>query len=433
MDDRPCVGGADAGGRVGKEARILLAIGAAGSAIGTISKAARTGADEIASMRVLVCLLLVGCSGMHTAPSVGTGTGGGEDGATPTVPAGGVTATFPIPDWPTGAPGDVGIDAAQLDEAAAVAEADGSQCLLVMRHGVLVYERYFGGTDAATAHKSWSIAKSHSATLVGIALDRGELHSLDDHVADYVPEWQGTDRAAITIRDLLRMTSGLSWNAFQDYVAMATLAPDDTAFALGLSASAAPNTSWTYNNAAVQILEPLMRNATGVAIDAYAEEHLWSRIGMHATWAHDATGHATTYANVLATCRDHARLGYLYLHNGLWGGARVLPSAWVHAALTPSQAFNRAYGFLFWLNGEAPAVDAMNQPWPGRMVPFAPTDLFAERGFGNQFVDVIPSLDLMVVRFGADPLEPFDVADMTSDAQFVKHDAILAPILDGVH
>jgi CubicO group peptidase (beta-lactamase class C family) len=248
-----------------------------------------------------------------------------------------------------------------------------------------------------------------------------------------VPEWQGTDRAAITIRDLLRMTSGLSWNAFQDYVELATLAPDDTAFALGLGASDPPNTKWVYNNGAVQILEPLLRNATGMPIDAWAEEVLWSKIGLRATWAHDATGHATTYANVLATCRDHARLGYLYLHGGLWAGQRVLPAAWVQEALTPSQPFNRAYGLLFWLNGEAPAIDAMNEAWPDRMVPFAPKDLFAERGFGNQFVDVIPSLDLLVVRFGSDPLGTFDVADLTSDAQFEKHDAILAPILAGVH
>jgi CubicO group peptidase (beta-lactamase class C family) len=387
-----------------------------------------------------ICVVLIGCAGPPASPvpSVGGagdagGSGAGGNGATPAEPPGGVTATFPIPDWPSGAPGEVGLDAGKLDEAAAVAAGDGSQCLLVIRHGLLVYERYFDGTDAATAHKSWSIAKSHSATLVGIALARGELHSLDDAVAAYVPEWQGSDRAGITIRDLLRMTSGLSWNAFQDYVELATLAPDDTAFALGLPASDPPNTTWVYNNAAVQILEPLVRNATGRSIEAYAEEHLWSRIGMHATWAHDPSGHPTTYANVLASCRDHARLGYLYLHDGLWAGERVLPSEWVHAALTPSQTFNRAYGFLFWLNRETPAVDAMNEPWAGRMVPFAPPDLFAERGFGNQFVDVIPSLDLVVVRFGADPLEPFSIADMTTDAQFGKHDAILAPILDGVH
>jgi hypothetical protein len=72
------------------------------------------------------------------------------------------------------------------------------------------------------------------------------------------------------------------------------------------------------------------------------------------------------------------------------------------------------------------------QPWPDRMVPFAPKDLFAARGFGNQFVDVIPSLDLMVVRFGADPLAGADLIALASDARFTKHDEILRPVLDAV-
>jgi CubicO group peptidase (beta-lactamase class C family) len=152
---------------------------------------------------------------------------------------------------------------------------------------------------------------------------------------------------------------------------------------------------------------------------------------MSAAWAHDQAGHPTPYANVLATCRDHARLGYLYRHKGRWQNQQVLSPGWVAEATTPSQAMNRAYGLLFWLNGESPAINAMNDPWPGRMVPFAPTDLFAARGFGNQFVDVIPSLDLLVVRFGKDPLAG-NITDLVSDSRFEKHDAILRPILDAV-
>ena len=71
----------------------------------------------------------------------------------------------------------------------------------------------------------------------------------------------------------------------------------------------------------------------------------------------------------------------------------------------------------------------MMEPWPGTMVPFAPDDLFAARGFGNQFIDVIPSLDLVVVRFGVDPLASFDVAALAADSRFTLHDQILQPIL----
>lgn len=141
---------------------------------------------------------------------------------------------------------------------------------------------------------------------------------------------------------------------------------------------------------------------------------------------------STPYANVLSTCRDHARLGYLYLHGGKWKDEQVVPSAWVLASTTPSQSLNRAYGYLWWLNEETPAMDAMMAPWAGRMSPGAPKDLFAARGFGNQFIDVIPSLDMVVVRFGKDPVVGFDLAAMMADQHFSKHDQILASVLAAV-
>jgi CubicO group peptidase (beta-lactamase class C family) len=387
-------------------------------------------------MRSLLALALIGCAGAPRPsskidpPAPDSPTANGTFGGVTHAPPPAQPPPYPIPDWPTATPADVGLDAAKLDQAAQVADGDGSYCLLVIRHGLLAYERYFAGSDATTTHKSWSLAKSYSGTLVGIAVDRGEL-SLDTPAANWIADWQSDSRATITVRDLVRMTSGLTWSAFQDYVEMAELAPDDTQFALGLALSDPPGSKWIYHNGAVQILEPLFRAATGMTIEAYAQARLWSKLGMQASWAHDMAGHPTPYANVLATCRDHARLGYLYLRGGQWGAERVLSQAWVQEALTPSQPFNRAYGLLFWLNGGTPAIDAMMNPWPGQMVSFAPPDLFAARGFGNQFIDVIPSLDLLVVRFGDDPLAG-NIADIVSDAQFTKHDEILRPVLDAV-
>jgi len=181
------------------------------------------------------------------------------------------------------------------------------------------------------------------------------------------------------------------------------------------------------------VLERVLKNATGMTIEAYADAHLWSRIGMAGSWEHDRSENPTAYANALATCRDHARFGYLYLRGGRWaGGDQVVPSAWVSQALTPSQEFNRAYGFLFWLNGQTPAMSSLNEEKDEELVPFAPDDLFAARGFGNQFIDVIPSLDLIVVRFGADPLGGFDPEALIDDARFDQHDEILRPVLEAV-
>jgi CubicO group peptidase (beta-lactamase class C family) len=379
-----------------------------------------------------VLMFAMGCA--SNAPA-GDDDEGGPDAAVPVEVADAATepdpVIYPVPDWTTGTPAEHGLDVARLDEAAAVAEGNGSYCLLVIRHGRLVYERYFGGTDAGTQHKSWSLAKSYTGTLVGIAVDRGDLQ-LDQPVQDHIATWPGTGREAITVRHLISMTSGLEWSAFQDYVQMALFADDHTAFAEELAADQPAGSEWVYHNGGVQLLEPVFRDATGGTIEAYAQEHLWGPLGMTATWAHDPAGNATPYANVLASCRDHARLGYLYLHRGRWNGQQILSESWVAQATAPSQDFNRAYGYLFWLNGQTPAIDAMNNAWDGVMSPVSPPDLFAAHGFGVQFIDVIPSLDMVVVRFGEDPASGLDIGALTSDAHFGKHEDIMAPVFGAV-
>jgi CubicO group peptidase (beta-lactamase class C family) len=340
---------------------------------------------------------------------------------------------YPGAEWTTGAPEDYGLDSADLERAAYVAQEHGSYCLLVISRGVLVFERYFNEAVATDTHNSWSIAKSHSSTLIGIAIARGDIGSLDDRVSDYVPEWRDGEHDEITVRHLVTMTSGLDWSIWSDYVNMATISSNHTDHALDRGADVEPGSEWKYNNAGVQIIEPLIRNATGMTMEAYAQQHLWGHVGMRARWAHDRSDNPTAYANVLATCRDHARFGYLYLHGGRWRGYQVVPETWVRDALTPSQEFNRAYGYLFWLNGEAPTISPMNELDEERLTPFAPPDMFAARGFGNQFIDVIPSRDLIVVRFGQDPMAAgtsLDTERLIEDSRFPIHDEILRPILD---
>ena len=110
----------------------------------------------------------------------------------------------------------------------------------------------------------------------------------------------------------------------------------------------------------------------------------------------------------------------------------MLPQSWIQESLTPSQPVNRAYGWLWWLNAETPALSAMMEPWPDRMSPVLPPDAFAARGFGNQFIDVIPSLDMVVVRFAADPVSTFDVGALFEDGRFDEHEAIMGTVVAAV-
>lgn len=352
---------------------------------------------------------------------------GGMGGSTTTI-------VYPDPEWQTGDPTEHGIDPAALAAAAAGAEAHDSHCLIVVRHGVILAEHYWKGKDASSTDKSFSVAKSYTSALVGIAIANGDIESLDQSAADFIPEWQGTEHEGITIRHLLSMTGGLEWNVFSDYVQMATFSSNHSAFAVGLDQQETPGSKWQYHNGGVQIFEPIFRAATGMTIEAYAEEHLWARIGAEPHWNHDPSQNPTTYAHVLATCRDHARFGYLYLRGGAWSDGQVVPADHVAASITPSQEQNRAYGYLWWLNGQMPAIDPFGQEKEGTIAPFAPADLFAARGFGDQFIDVIPSLDLVVVRIGPDPIGfNFDWGQLQQDeSQSGTHEAILQPILAGI-
>lgn len=345
---------------------------------------------------------------------------------------------YPDPDWQTGTPESQGIDPAGLAAADAKAAALDSYCLLVIRHGVLVHEAYFNGSTATSTPSSWSIAKSYTSTTVGIAIGNGDIPSLDVRVSDYVPSWKTDERNDITLRNLVTMTSGLKWSILQDYIEMAEFAPDKSSFATGLDPDQPAGSKWVYHNGGVQMIEPLFRAATGETIEDYAREHLWSKIGMTATWAHDSAQHPTTFANVLTTCRDHARLGYLYLHGGKWKNEQVVPAQWVHDATTPSQAMNRGYGYLFWLNGQGPTISSTGSVDPNPLYDYAPADLFAAHGFGGQYIDVIPSMDMVVVRFAKDPTSvtstnPIDIAaDLAKDQTADAHKQIMTPIYQAV-
>jgi CubicO group peptidase (beta-lactamase class C family) len=203
-----------------------------------------------------------------------------------------------------------------------------------------------------------------------------------------------------------------------------------------------PGLLWEYNNHAVQLLEPVIRHATGMYGDDYAQQHLWGPIGMDAEWMKDDVGHPALYMNVLASCRDHARFGYLFLKRGCWDGLQVISEAWVDIATSPSQNMSRGYGYWWWLSGETPTLDStdFSELPGGSLHPFAPDDAFCAVGLGSQFIEVIPSLDMVVVRMGTAPhddwtawLQPFQlIQDLLEDGKQILHNGVLERVLDAV-
>lgn len=349
-------------------------------------------------------------------------------------------ANFPEPTWPTGLPENHGMDPEILAEAAAIAGDNKSNCMVVVRHGTVVGEWYWQDTSPNSQVKNWSVAKAVSSAVVGVAIDRGDIESVDQSAADYILEWQGTEHANIRIKDLISMSSGLRFDMIADNVTM-PLATDMTELALTAPVDNPPGALWEYNNHSVQAIEAVLRGATGMAPDDYADEYLFEPIGMDVDWKRDEVGQPAMYMNAKASCRDNARLAYLFMQNGCWNGERVLSESWIDESTSSSTSMNRGYGYWWWLNGETPLLDSVTFEDKGRMLhEFAPHDAYCGVGLGNQFVEVIPSLDLIVVRLGTAPHDDLsawgDIAtlyeDITTDGDQVLHNQILAKVLDAV-
>lgn len=302
------------------------------------------------------------------------------------------------------APTSAAFDPAVLEALAADAEAKASTCFAVAKDGELVGEWYWPGGGPDTDQEVFSVTKSVTSTLVGLAQADGDL-SIDDPAATYVPQWRGTASQDVTVRDLLANVSGRFWSNESDYGALLR-APDRTAYAVGLAQQDPPGTTWVYNNAAIQTLDAVLRAATGQDPATYAAERLFGPLGMADTFLTPSSASSTNvFFGMHSTCRDLLRFGTLFAQRGEWEGEQLLPAAWVDAAVgDSSQELNAGYGLLWWLNRPGRVVDPQGSVREGQAAPGAPEDLYAAVGAGGQVVMVDPGSQTVVVRLG--PLRP---------------------------
>ena len=350
---------------------------------------------------VVVLSFLAACSSDPAKPKASPTT------YTPT-PTPTPTFTYPGKTWRQAMEGDF----KKLDGDLAGAR---STCFAVIKDGKLVHEAYWGGTDNRSTRPAYSITKSVTAILVGIAADEGKL-TLDDKASKYIPQWRTTAARDVTIRDLLSNTSGRHWDYETDYNQMVRRAADKTAFSIALKQDDKPGRRWDYNNSAVQTLEAVLQEATGEDVAAYAKKRLLDPIGMRdTTWAHDQAGNTTTYSGIDSSCHDLARLGYLMLRSGAWNDRQLVSDSFVADATNESSSkLNAAYGLLWWVNkpGRVVTIEraagfaADRPPHEGQLAPDVPEDAFWALGYGNELVAVIPSEDVVAVRMGARPDTP---------------------------
>jgi CubicO group peptidase (beta-lactamase class C family) len=283
--------------------------------------------------------------------------------------------------------------------------------VVVAHRGRLVAERYRAGIEETTPLISWSMAKSVMAALVGIAAGEGRL-SLDGPAP--VPEWRtpGDARAHLTIDQLLRMSSGLAFGeragATTDLSVMLFTRADAGAFAAGEPLAHPPESVWSYSSGTSNILSRILRDAFGRDLAEqvrWSRERLFDRIGMStAIFETDASGSFVGSSFVFASARDWARFGQLHLQDGIWSGERVLPAGWVDYVRTPTpKAPLGLYGAHWWLNARESGAPE-DRTWPS-----LPRDVFAARGMSGQYVVVVPSAELVVVRLGLAQVEDVEL------------------------
>jgi CubicO group peptidase (beta-lactamase class C family) len=271
--------------------------------------------------------------------------------------------------------------------------------VVVVHGGRIAAERYAPGYSVHSRFPGWSMAKSVTGALAGIVAGDGLLR-LD--ATALRPEWQAPDdpRRGITLNQLMQMTGGLDFDESYTPRGGATRmlfnSPDVAADAAGAALRHEPGTRWYYASGSTNIISAHLRELLGD--DAYARLplRLFEPLGMHsAVLEPDATGTFVGSSFMYATARDWARFGLLFLQDGVWEGERILPEGWVEYSVTPAAAAPRGrYGAQWWLNaGEAGAPER-------RAYPELPPDLYWASGFQGQYVAVIPSRELVVVRLG---------------------------------
>ncbi|HEY8544124.1 MAG TPA: serine hydrolase, partial [Acidimicrobiales bacterium] len=302
----------------------------------------------------------------------------------------------PVPgdEWQVDDPADHGIDAATLEQARDYAFQDGrnTQGVVVVHDGAIVAEWYADGAGPDSWAASWSMAKSFTSALVGIAIEDGLIPGVDEPMSTWYPEWAEDERAAITLEDVLQMSSGLQWNenydpaqGMSDVIAMVTGPSDQLAFVSDPAVDVEPQVDFNYSSGSTMLLSGVLEQATGMPPHEYVRQEIFEPLGMdQAEWWQDAEGHTLTYCCLDTTSRGFARFGLLFEREGEWGDEQVVPEEWVEASLTPGAATDGQYGYQWWL---------------GQPEGF-PEDFFAARGHDGQFIYVVPSLDLVVVRNG---------------------------------
>lgn len=288
---------------------------------------------------------------------------------------------------------------------------------IVIKDDAILYEGYFNGYNRDSIVTSFSMAKSVTSALIGIAIDEGRIGSMDDPIILYLPELRGKGVDGVTIRHLLLMSSGIRYVTDDEIPGAAQLNPfaDDAltysypnlrSQALSVPPDGkGPGTEFNYNNYNPQLLGMILERAAHMPVAQYLQEKLWKPLGMEypASWSLDSekSGFEMMQSGINARAIDFAKFGSLFLHNGNWNGTQVISQHWVKDSTSPYPNPNGdiVWRSNTWFTNWKDANGYYKYLWWGKIKPDGTYDYMAWGHLG-QLIYVSPQNKTMVVRFG---------------------------------
>lgn len=332
------------------------------------------------------------------------------------------TGTYwPTKKWRECEPEAVGMNSEKLLKAIEYAATPkfNTDGLVIIRKGHIVGEAYFGNFKINSKHISHSMAKSFTSSLVGIAIDKGQIEGVDEKICKFYDEWNCDDdddlRSRITLRHAMTLTTGLEWH--EDWSKW----DPNTNDALKMGASDhfvkymaernglyEPGQRFVYSTGDPMLLSKVIQQATGMTAFEYAGQNLFRPLNITSVhWDKDADGYTSTAWGLHTTVRNYAKFGYLFLNKGRWENQQVVSEAWVDKSTRtdPRVKMWAGYGYLWHVNLP------YRLKWNKSPVPLdsIPEDGYMAEGVMGQNIVIIPSKDLIVVRVANDPAYHMDL------------------------
>ena len=274
--------------------------------------------------------------------------------------------------WQSVESDNVNMDIKKLSELeqTIISEYSNINGIVIVRNGFLAYEKYFNGNGPDDTHHVASVTKSVLSALVGIAIDKGYIKSVEQKVLDFFPDYiLDAKKHDITLRHLLTMTVPYPFEDCHEPLDILCQQQDWVQYTLDIMGEKGRVGTFKYSTAGAHLLSAILTRSTGKSARAFANEHLFSPLGMKEIpdyrmdahgfddlfgekvkgWVHDPNGHSTGGWGLTLATRDMARFGYLYLNNGVWDNYEVLPKKWIRES---TELNDNNYGYLWWLRQE---------------------------------------------------------------------------------